>query len=403
MIVCVLLPRFELLVALGARERLAQGPAALAPEPGGTQVIGEVSSAAQSSGLRRGMRLGEALARCPRLLLVPPDPASVADRWEGVLGAIEGIGARVEDARAGLLYTPADELRRLHGAGCGDAARGDRVPRWLESVVAELRRAIAMPARIGAGPVRFCAYAGAVRARARRLELVDERSLAGEPVELLRVRGEVAGIVDPLLRMGIGTLGEFGKLARCELADRFGRPGELAHDLARGRDHDLRPRVAGERLRETMRLPESALGSQLERVLELLIDRLLARPEREGRSLRCLVLEARLVEGGTWRERVVLREALSDPRRICLALAPRLSRLPAPAEALRLSVESFGPGGGRALTLLTEGAQERRSRLRSAIAQARVAAGPDAALRVVEIDPESRIPERRALLTPHEL
>jgi protein ImuB len=34
------------------------------------------------------------------------------------------------------------------------------------------------------------------------------------------------------------------------------------------------------------------------------------------------------------------------------------------------------------------------------VRQARTAAGRDAVLRVVEVDPGSRVPERRALLTP---
>ena len=37
-----------------------------------------------------------------------------------------------------------------------------------------------------------------------------------------------------------------------------------------------------------------------------------------------------------------------------------------------------------------------------AVRQARQAAGPDAALRVLELDGESRIPERRAVLAPYE-
>ena len=46
----------------------------------------------------------------------------------------------------------------------------------------------------------------------------------------------------------------------------------------------------------------------------LLIDRLLARRECRGRTLRAVVLCAVLVEqGGTWRDQVVFREALIDP------------------------------------------------------------------------------------------
>src|SRR5918997_729895 len=96
LIVCVHIPRFELAVAAGGRHVLAAGPVALAPEHGREQLIGEASAAAEAHGVRAGIRLGEALARCPQLRLVTPDPAAVADEWERLLGALEGIGAAVE-------------------------------------------------------------------------------------------------------------------------------------------------------------------------------------------------------------------------------------------------------------------------------------------------------------------
>src|SRR5207237_7681328 len=96
LIVCAWLPRFELDVAAGGREALLRGPAALAPEPGREQDVGEVSAAAEAFGIHPGMRMGEALARCPRLTLVPPDPAGVAEAWERVLARLEAIGAAVE-------------------------------------------------------------------------------------------------------------------------------------------------------------------------------------------------------------------------------------------------------------------------------------------------------------------
>ena len=49
------------------------------------------------------------------------------------------------------------------------------------------------------------------------------------------------------------------------LADRFGKLGLLAHELASGGDSALRPRPAGEFLRESLDLPEAASGIQLER------------------------------------------------------------------------------------------------------------------------------------------
>src|SRR5256885_12584533 len=93
MVVCILPPRFELAVAAGGREALAAGPVALAPEIGREPLIGEASAAAEAYGVRAGLRLGEALARCPTLKLVSPDPAGVADAWEPIVGALEGVGA----------------------------------------------------------------------------------------------------------------------------------------------------------------------------------------------------------------------------------------------------------------------------------------------------------------------
>jgi protein ImuB len=393
LIVCVLIPRFELAVAAGGREALAGGPVALAPEPGREQLIGEVSAAAEAFGVRAGLRLGEALARCPSLRLVAPDPAGVADESDRLLAALEGIGAAVEPGRPGLAWFDARGLRNLHG-GSG------------EGVIAAARRALGTPARLGAAPSRFAALAAASRARARRAELAPAGParlaayLAPLPVDLLAWRPETAALPEVLERFGIRTLGELAKLPSAALADRFGAAGPLARDLARGRDAPLRPRRAAERLEERLELPESASGPQLERALGLLIDRLLARRERRGRPLRAAVLAAKLVEGGTWRTRVTFREALADPRRMRLVLAPRLAELPAPADVLRLRAEGFGTPGGDQRSLLAEPAAVRAARLREAVRQARAAAGPDAALRILPVDPDSRVPERRLALTP---
>jgi protein ImuB len=411
-IVCVLIPRFELTIAAGDRMELLQTPAALAPEPGAAEKVGEVSLAAEAFGVHVGMRLGEALARCPRLMLVPPDPVGVADAWERLLVRLESMGAAVEPERPGLVCFDATGLLRLYGG--------------ISGVLNAARRALRTPARFGVAPSRFAAVAAATRARVRRPEIVGGAAggpaaargpttshgaaranarayLAPLPVALLRARPTLSDLPDALERLGIKTLGELAALPAAALADRFGSNGLLAHELANGGDGALRPRPAAEYLRESLELPEAASGAQLEQGLGLLIDRLLARRERRGRTFRSIVLSAVLVEqGGTWREQVVFREALADPVRMRLVLAPRLSLMPAPAELLRIAVERFGPPASDQRVLLQDPAAGRAARLREAIRQARAAAGPEAALRVLEVDPDSRFPERRAVLAPFE-
>jgi protein ImuB len=83
-----------------------------------------------------------------------------------------------------------------------------------------------------------------------------------------------------------------------------------------------------------------------------------------------------------------------------LALTPHLQSIPAPVEELRLAVEQFGPPASDQRGLLEDPGAARAARLREAIRQTLAAAGPDAALRVLPVDPQSRVPERRAVLTP---
>ncbi len=395
MIVCILLPRFELTVAAATRTDLLGVAAAVAPAPG-SQSIGAVSAAAEAFGIVSGMRLGEALARCRRLTLIPPDPAGVQERWERTLIALESIGAAVEPLRPGLACFDARGLLRLYGGG-------------REAVLTAARRAIRAPARFGVASTRFAALAAAARARAGRPLMLAggaaqvREFLAPMPVELLHGTPELAILPEALQRLGIGTLGELAALPRAAVADRFGKPGLHAQRLALGADTPLRPRQPGELVGESLELPEISSGQQLERALGLLIDRLLARRERRGRTLRTVVLAAVLVErGGTWRERVSFREALSDPVRMRLALTPRLQLLPAPAQKLLLTVERFGPPTADQRALLEEPARVRAGRLHEAVRQVRAAAGPDAALRVLQLDPNSRFPERRSVLAPFE-
>jgi protein ImuB len=220
MVVCVYLPRFELAVAAGehsqvGRQTLAGRPLAVAPLPGAEQRVGEVSGAAEARGVARGMVLGEALARCPDLMLVPGDPVRVVEAWEAAMRALEAIGAALEPARPGLAYFEADGLRAVHGA--------------LKGTIAAARRALDRPVRIGAAPTRFCALAGALAARSSRPLVLEgkeaQRWLMGRPVELLGYRRDTATLIEPLTRLGVRTLGELQRLGRAALTDRFGAPG----------------------------------------------------------------------------------------------------------------------------------------------------------------------------------
>src|SRR4051794_41919210 len=100
------------------------------------------------------MRLGEALATCPALVLVEPDPAGAEQAWEEIVCGLEDAGFSVESATAGVAYFETRGVERLYGG--------------LEPALQRALAAVgsAWDARIGAAGRRFAALAAAAGARA---------------------------------------------------------------------------------------------------------------------------------------------------------------------------------------------------------------------------------------------
>jgi protein ImuB len=388
MIASVVIPRFSLRVAYPGRLDEA---VALAPLSGGRQAVGEVSAAAEADGVEAGMPISEALARCPSLRLVPSDPVGVAERWDRLLERLEGIGAAVESERPGEAFFEVDGLLGIHGGA-------------LEGVIAAAREAARTRVRIAVAPNRFAALLAADR-EAVVTRRVLGRFLAPLPVTTLAAglgpdEPEARALVGALRRLGLGTLGGLAGITADQAADRFGPIGLRALCLARGEDTPLRPRRPREELVAEIELPEGAAGSQLGRALELLVDRLLAARERRERTVLALRLSALLEGGGSWSVEQGLGRPSASPRVIGSLLAPRLEALPEPASALRLRALALGPRAADQLELALGGREPRRGRLAAAVREVRAAAGAEALLKAIDVDPGSRVPERRVLLTP---
>jgi protein ImuB len=392
-IAAVVIPAFDLRAALRLRPELETAPAALAPLPGTDPLIGSVTATAAAKGVRPGMRLGEALATCPQLVLVEQDPATVEQSWEEILRRLEDAGFAVEPIEAGTVYFETRGVERLYGG--------------LEPA---LKRALAAVGSVwdacaGAAERRFAALAAANVAQPGQALIVSDdrmqRFLAPLPLTLLPLE---RSRYEELEELGIRTIGQLAGLPGGAVAERLGPDGRRAWSLARGeQDGRVAPRRPAEPLVETLEFPE-AVGQMLtlRRGLSVLVDRLLARPERAGRPPRKLALWARLAGGASWRRTVTLREPTADPSRLRAALGPKLADLPAPAMKLRLEVVELAEGRGEQLELVRAEGEVLQGRLREGLRQVRAAVGAGGVSTIVEVAPWSRIPEARALLVPRD-
>ena len=318
------------------------------------------------------------------------DPVEAGELTERLLRRLERIGAAVESERPGEAFFAIDGLRGIHG--------GKRA-----GVLAAARRVAEIEVRLGVAPTRFAAHAAAQREAIVPPPAGD--FLAALPVSTLAGRlelppREAGSLIEALGRLGVGTLGALAGLPADRVADRFGLPGLRARALARGEEEPLRPRRPHEELTASVELPEDAAGGQLEHALKLLVYRLLAAPQRKGRTVLGLRLGAVLSSGGGWSVDQGLGRPTASARTLRAVLGPRLETLPGPVAALRLRALGLGPPVGDQLELSVRGSEHRRRRLGEAIREVRAAQGAESLLQVLPLDSASRFPERRAMLTP---
>ncbi|MGN6426266.1 MAG: DNA polymerase Y family protein [Leifsonia sp.] len=189
-------------------------------------VVFACSAAARADGVKRGLRMREAQARCPQLEVVPYDPVLDERAFDPVLTAIEQIAPGVQPVRPGTCVLRARGPARYYGGE--------------EQAAAELLRCLdglsLTEARIGVADGPYAAEQAARSTGGERVRIIPPGGspgfLAPRPIAQL-------GLTDltPLLRrLGLHTLGDLAALDRVDVRERFGERGEHAHDLASGMD-----------------------------------------------------------------------------------------------------------------------------------------------------------------------
>jgi protein ImuB len=412
MVIAVVIPRFPLLVALLAAKTPRDRPVALGPQPGDPQVVGLCTGAAQKHGVIPGLRVGEALSRCPELQLVPPDPEGVAKASEKLLERLEAMGAAVEPVEVGVACFESRGLERLHGG----------LDRLLKRLPAALP--VGAGGRIGVAPSRFAALQAGREAKTRAPLMLQKREVAHflSPLPIGRLASALgrdgdadaestpddpldAKTVAMLESLGIRTLGQMAMLPRRAVLDRLGFPGVRAWRLARGEDgRRLRPRTPPDPIESSVTFPEpvGALPA-LQSAAKMLIYQITAIAAARGRAIRRVGFRAQLIADASWSRSLTLREPSTDPERIASAALPNLGTIAAPVLELTVRADADTAASGRQITLADTGPDERRRRTGEALRHVQSAYGDEALLRAIEVEPHTRLPERRWVLAPFDI
>jgi protein ImuB len=190
-------------------------------------VVAACSAAARAAGVRRGLRIREAQARCATLTVLPANPAADARHFEPVLLALEAGIPTVQVARPGVVVIRAQGPTRYFG---GEAEAAD-------AVLGLLAAAGVPEARVGLADGPFAAeQAARSTTAARRSRIVP---LGGSAAFLAPLPVALTGLPEltqVLAKLGVRTLGAFAALPVDQVRDRFGPSGEAAHRVAAGLD-----------------------------------------------------------------------------------------------------------------------------------------------------------------------
>ena len=170
------------------------------------------SPAARAQGVARHQRRREAQSRCPALVVVDHDPGRDTRVFEPIVATLAALTPRVEITVPGQVAFPTRGPARFFG---GDEPLAHRAHATVETAVGALGRG-EVPCQVGVadGP-----FAAALAARSARPVLVvplgaTPAFLAELPIAAL----ERPALVEVLVRLGLRTLGEAGRLARARCA-----------------------------------------------------------------------------------------------------------------------------------------------------------------------------------------
>ena len=396
-VVRVRVPHFALRVALLDRPELDGAPLILSAPRGGRMIVIDASPEAAHRGIRPGQTPREAGGFCPEAVTLLPNPVHEAAVAEEIALGLEALSPLVEpdpDEPGDCTVDLRGLERRLGPPAAAAAALLRVVPPALRP-------------RAGVAPGKFTARVAAGQAPPGGVRVVapDEvrAFLADIPVSWLPLPRET---IPRLERLGLRTLGHLAALPGSAVAARFGPAGRHAWDLAQGRDDPVvRPRERETSVVVALTMPAATPSRDMLLVgVKALVARAFARPELHGRHVRQVWLRVLIEDGRSWDKRMTLGSPVGMAG-VWEALRHRLAaiELPGAAEALILEISGLTAEADQQVSLPGIGPRARRTRpLVEAARQLKHRYGASPIYHIVEVEPWSRIPERRHALISYD-
>ena len=210
------------------RPRLKDVPV-IVGHPGGRGVVTTACYVARQYGVRSAMPMFQALERCPKATVIPPDMGKYKRVGYQVRDIMRGETAVIEPVSLDEAYL---DLSPVHRVGPGTAAEA------LARIARDVEIEVGITVSVGLAPNKMLAKLASERDKPRGFSVIG-RGEAFDYLGKLRV-GKINGVGPATARRleagGIVTIGDLQALSESELVIRFGRFGRQLHAYAMGED-----------------------------------------------------------------------------------------------------------------------------------------------------------------------
>jgi nucleotidyltransferase/DNA polymerase involved in DNA repair len=392
-IACVHLPQFALRIAVLEQPALDGLPLVLASQSSARAVVIDCTPEAAAQGVKPEMLLREVTSLSPDAVFIQSNPAREAAVFEVVVEALETFSPLVQPSELGVCHV---DLRGLERYDDSLEEAGQRLLRLVSPVLRP---------RVGIGLGTFTSWVAARQARPGSVRIIPDgmvrQTLASVPTTWLPFPADLLARLD---RLGLRALGEIAALPSAAMQARFGPDGRRIWELSRGHDDTLvRPRARPETLTERLTLAAPVASREMLLIaLRQLILRAFDRPQLRNRSVRQVHLHVLIEDNRSWEREMTFREPVGRERLI-ETLRHRLGELDLPGPAEGLALELIGLVGEVAHQELFPSLRPRLTRpLVEAARQLKQRYGAAPLFHIAEVEPWSRIPERRHALISYD-
>ena len=387
-ILCVLLPHFPLRCEILRNPGIDTRQVIIIYGTGSKKLALDYSPELEE--LQRDMTVQEGLARYDKAELIQADMPYYWSTFNKILDGLDEKSPLVEGLELGTAYLGIDGLQLIYPKD--------------ESLIKEVIEVLPKPfvPQIGIGVGKFPAYLAALYSPPAGHTILTGgigSFLNGLPCDILPLTRKGKS---RLHDFGINTLGQLAAFPEGPLQSQFGPEGRRMQELARGNDSTPIYRRLWEEITEGSTVLPSVTVS-METILvtiESLLSPVFTRIALAGLGISSMTMWTRSWNSENWERSIKFKEPVID-RHTAITRVRRVMEdfpQPGPVEEVGVKITRLGYPSGRQKSLFRE--VRGRDNLMEDIRQLELRQGNTLVFQLKEVEPWSRIPERRYALTP---